>query len=62
MLPTMIGGAAWVVFTAFLLGRAERKRIGNIALESGGGNCYIKEILATLRTSARAWPMSTWCW
>lgn len=45
MLPTMIGGAAWVVFTAFLLGRTERRRIGNIALESGGGNCYIKEIL-----------------
>ncbi|MFG0530072.1 damage-inducible protein CinA, partial [Pseudomonas sp. yb_2] len=45
MLPTVIGGAAWVVFTAYLLGRAERRRIGNIALESGGGNCYIKEIL-----------------
>ncbi|MFP3525443.1 SLC13 family permease, partial [Pantoea sp. SIMBA_072] len=39
------GGAAWVVFTAFLLGRAERKRIGNIQLQAGGGNCYIKAIL-----------------
>ena len=26
MLPTVIGGAAWVVFTAYLLGRAERRR------------------------------------
>jgi CitMHS family citrate-Mg2+:H+ or citrate-Ca2+:H+ symporter len=40
-----LGGAMWVVFTAFLLGRAERKRIGNIQLQSGGGDCYIKAIL-----------------
>jgi CitMHS family citrate-Mg2+:H+ or citrate-Ca2+:H+ symporter len=45
LLPTMIGGAAWVVFTAFLLGRAERKRIGTTHLQSGGGDCYIKAIL-----------------
>lgn len=48
MLPTVIGGAAWVVFTAYLLGRRERARIGNVALESGGaagGKCYIEEIL-----------------
>lgn len=45
LLPTMIGGAAWVVFTAYLLGRAERKRIGNTQLQSGGGDCYIKAIL-----------------
>ncbi|RMQ50940.1 putative citrate transporter [Pseudomonas cichorii] len=44
LLPTMIGGAAWVVFTAFLLGRAERKRIGNVQLQ-GAGDCYIDEIL-----------------
>ena len=45
LLPTMVGGAAWVVFTAFLLGRTERKRIGNTQLQSGGGDCYIKAIL-----------------
>lgn len=45
LLPTMIGGAAWVVFTAFLLGRSERKRIGNVQLQSGGGGCYIDAIL-----------------
>ncbi len=45
MLPTMLGGAAWVVFSAFLLGRAERRRIGNVRLESGGGDCYIEAIL-----------------
>jgi len=45
LLPTMIGVAAWVVFTAFLLGRAERKRIGTTHLQSGGGNCYIKALL-----------------
>lgn len=45
LLPTMIGGAMWVVFTAFLLGRAERKRIGNVQLQSGGGDCYISAIL-----------------
>lgn len=39
-------GAAWVVFTAFVLGRAERKRIGNVLLHSGGGDCYIKAILS----------------
>lgn len=41
----MIGGALWVVFTAFILGRAERKRIGNVQLQSGGGDCYINAIL-----------------
>ena len=45
LLPTMIGGAFWVVFTAFLLGRGERKRIGNVLLPSGGSDCYIKAIL-----------------
>lgn len=45
LLPTMIGGALWVVFTAFLLGRRERKRIGNVLLSSGGSDCYIKAIL-----------------
>ncbi|HCL3479615.1 TPA: TRAP transporter large permease subunit [Pseudomonas aeruginosa] len=45
MLPTMLGGAAWMVFSAFLLGRAERRRIGNVRLESGGGDCYIEAIL-----------------
>ncbi|ABR85031.1 MULTISPECIES: CitMHS family transporter [Pseudomonas aeruginosa group] len=45
MLPTMVGGAAWVVFSAFLLGRSERRRIGNVRLESGGGDCYIEAIL-----------------
>ncbi|MBD8593973.1 MULTISPECIES: CitMHS family transporter [unclassified Pseudomonas] len=45
LLPTMAGGAAWVVFTAYLLGRAERKRIGSVQLQSGGGECYIEAIL-----------------
>ncbi|MBC2680211.1 CitMHS family transporter [Pseudomonas baltica] len=45
LLPTMAGGAAWVVFTAYLLGRAERKRIGSVQLRSGGGECYIEAIL-----------------
>ena len=45
LLPTMAGGAAWVVLTAYLLGRAERKRIGSVHLQSGGGECYIEAIL-----------------
>lgn len=45
LLPTMVGGALWVVFTAYLLGRAERKRIGSVNLQSGGGECYIEAIL-----------------
>ncbi|MDN4527679.1 CitMHS family transporter [Fictibacillus fluitans] len=28
LLPTMIGGALWVVFTGYLLGKRERRRIG----------------------------------
>lgn len=32
---------------AFLLGRAERKRIGGVQLQSGGGNCYIEAIART---------------
>ncbi|MDH4581155.1 TRAP transporter large permease subunit [Pseudomonas sp. BN415] len=46
MLPTMAGGALWVVFTAYILGRKELKRIGNTHLKTGGDDCYIKAILA----------------
>lgn len=45
MLPTMIGGAIWVVVVAYLMGRSERKRIGITELKSGGDSCYIEEIL-----------------
>jgi len=45
LLPTMIGGALWVIFTAFLLGRRERQRIGSIQLKAGGDDCYIKAII-----------------
>ena len=30
LIPTMIGGALWVTFIAFLLGKKERKRLGSI--------------------------------
>ncbi|UJW30942.1 citrate:proton symporter [Saccharothrix sp. AJ9571] len=33
LLPAMIGGVLWVLFAAYLIGRAERKRLGVIALE-----------------------------
>ncbi|MBT8767015.1 CitMHS family transporter [Metapseudomonas boanensis] len=46
MVPTMAGGALWVVFTAWILGRKELKRIGNTHLKTGGNDCYIKAILA----------------
>lgn len=46
MLPTMVGGALWVVFTAWVLGRRELKRIGSVHLKTGGDDCYIKAILA----------------
>lgn len=45
LLPTMIGGAVWVVVVAYLMGRSERKRVGIVELTSGGENCYIEEIL-----------------
>lgn len=46
MLPAMVGGALWVVFTAWVLGRRELKRIGSVHLKTGGDDCYIKAILA----------------
>ncbi|MCW2293450.1 CitMHS family citrate-Mg2+:H+ or citrate-Ca2+:H+ symporter [Pseudomonas sp. BIGb0408] len=45
LLPTMVAGAAFVVLIAYVLGRKERSRIGNTELQTGGGNCYIEEIL-----------------
>lgn len=32
-LPTLIGGAVWILFTAYILGRKERKRIGDVMIE-----------------------------
>jgi len=32
-LPTLIGGAIWILFTAYILGRKERKRIGDVLIE-----------------------------
>lgn len=57
LLPTVIGGAAWVVFTAWMLGRGERKRVGSVVLQSGGSNCYIEEILgdSTHKRPRLAW-------
>ena len=62
LLPTMIGGAMWVVFTAFLLSRGERKRIGNIQLQSAGSIAISRIFLRTRRTSARSWPTSILHW
>lgn len=33
LLPTMVGGALWVIFTAFILGKKERKRIGVVDIQ-----------------------------
>lgn len=33
LIPTMMGGALWVIFAAYILGKRERKRIGSINLE-----------------------------
>lgn len=33
LIPVMIGGAFWVIFTAYLLGMKERKRLGTIDLD-----------------------------
>lgn len=44
-LPTMIGGAIWVVITATLLGRTERKRIGHARLQDEGVECLINDVL-----------------
>ena len=44
-LPTMFGGAIWVVVTATLLGRAERTRIGHARLQDEGVECLIRDVL-----------------
>ncbi|KRD90043.1 damage-inducible protein CinA [Bacillus sp. Root147] len=33
LLPTLIGGALWVVFTGYILGKKERRRLGAIDIE-----------------------------
>ncbi|TWH64146.1 CitMHS family citrate-Mg2+:H+ or citrate-Ca2+:H+ symporter [Azomonas agilis] len=57
LLPTVLGGAVWVVFVAWMLGRGERKRVGSVVLESGGSNCYIEKILGD---SAHKRPHLAW--
>lgn len=34
MIPAMIGGAVWVILTAYILGRKERKRVGILELHN----------------------------
>ncbi|KRF60314.1 damage-inducible protein CinA [Bacillus sp. Soil768D1] len=34
LVPTMIGGAFWVIFTSYILGKRERKRMGSIEYTS----------------------------
>lgn len=33
LIPTMMGGALWVIFAAYILGKRERKRIGSLNLD-----------------------------
>ncbi|MCK1983510.1 MULTISPECIES: CitMHS family transporter [Peribacillus] len=47
LIPTMIGGALWVIFVAFILGRKERKRLGVIHIEE-----LKNEIAATVENEA----------
>ncbi|GAA3331163.1 hypothetical protein GCM10020331_086620 [Ectobacillus funiculus] len=45
LIPAMIGGAAWVIFAAYLLGKKERNRLGIIQLETFAlGNSPIDEL------------------
>ncbi|MFS0561735.1 citrate:proton symporter [Terribacillus sp. 179-K 1B1 HS] len=33
LIPTMIGGAIWILFTAYIMGRRERKRLGVVTFD-----------------------------
>ncbi|MBD8114840.1 CitMHS family transporter [Priestia megaterium] len=46
-LPTLFGGAIWILFTAYVLGRRERKRIGNVLIEQVAAT----EMAATLEST-----------
>ncbi|MFP3121838.1 citrate:proton symporter [Ectobacillus funiculus] len=45
LIPAMIGGAVWVIFAAYILGKKERNRLGIIQLETFAlGNSPIDEL------------------
>lgn len=46
-LPTLFGGAIWILFTAYVLGKRERKRIGNVLIEQVAAT----EMAATLEST-----------
>ncbi|WP_028403003.1 CitMHS family transporter [Ectobacillus panaciterrae] len=49
LIPAMLGGALWVIFTAYLLGKKERKRLGVIDLDPVQANSLAaSEIAATV--------------
>ncbi|SFJ00256.1 CitMHS family transporter [Thermoflavimicrobium dichotomicum] len=45
-LPTMVGGVLWVIFTAFILGKKERKRIGIVDIQYSSINTLVNAELA----------------
>ncbi|MCM3196520.1 CitMHS family transporter [Priestia megaterium] len=48
LIPTLIGGAIWVVFVSFILGKMERKRLGIIDLKES----HISEYAFSLEVAA----------
>ncbi|MCI2256449.1 citrate:proton symporter [Domibacillus sp. PGB-M46] len=48
LIPTLIGGAIWVIFVSFILGKKERKRLGVIDLQEDEGATRKTGYAATL--------------
>jgi citrate-Mg2+:H+ or citrate-Ca2+:H+ symporter, CitMHS family len=62
MIPAMIGGAAWVILTAYILGRKERKRVGILELPNFSQQqiLAIQEQAASLEVSEFKRPKLLW--
>lgn len=59
LIPTLIGGAIWVIFVSFILGKMERKRLGVVDLDEFENAAYAAEVAATQECSIKR-PQMLW--
>ena len=60
LIPTLIGGVVWVLFLAYVLGKAERKRIGIIDVSVIEGFEKNEELAATIEQNDLTRPKLIW--
>jgi citrate-Mg2+:H+ or citrate-Ca2+:H+ symporter, CitMHS family len=60
LIPAMVGGALWVIFTAYVFGMKERKRLGVIDLKDLDSGMAYAELAATVEQPGYKRPKLLW--